>query len=177
MGYWLGSAIDMHALLSKMPKYCKGCQLGNVVDTPTLPQQNAQVLQGALDGQYGQHAYVSQSISRRQHSFTQLKFLKFLIFFFWKICANVVLIYILDMLNEKICPQSLKIPIKNYFLDCLMNLTRFNFVTVHIQTKLTNTQIELFKKSIFGHFLAIGGPRFSDNLVHYLLIKPVMTTS
>lgn len=58
-----------------------------------------------------------------------------------------------------------------------MNLTRFNFVTVHIQTKLTNTQFELFKKSIFGHFLAIGGHGFSDNLVHYLLIKPVVTTS
>ena len=45
---------------------------------------------------------------------------------------------------------------------------------MHIHTKLTDTQFGLFKKSIFGHFLAMGDPRFSGNLVHYLLLRLVV---
>ena len=45
---------------------------------------------------------------------------------------------------------------------------------MRIQTKLTDTQFRLFKKSIFGHFLAMGAPGFSDNFVHYLFLRLVM---
>ena len=71
-------------------------------------------------------------------------------------------------------PWSLKIPIDDNFLSCVSNLTRFTFVTMHIQNKLIDSQFELFKKLIFGHFLAMGDPRFSGNLVHYLLLRLVV---
>ena len=83
------------------------------------------------------------------------------------------------MSDKHMHPWSLKIPIDGHFLGCVSNLTRFTFVTTHIQTKLTDTQFGLFKKLIFGHFLAMGDPRFGDprfsgNLVHCLLLRLVV---
>ena len=78
------------------------------------------------------------------------------------------------MSDKQMHPWLLKIPIDDHFLGCVLNLTRFTLLTTHIQTKLTDTQFGLFKKSIFGHFLAMRDPRFSGNLVHYLLLRLVI---
>ena len=75
----------------------------------------------------------------------------FQFYFFLNIYANVVLIYCLDMSDKQMHPWILKILIDDHFPGCVPNLKRFTFITTHIQTKLTDTQLGLFKKLIFGH--------------------------
>ena len=87
---------------------------------------------------------------------SRLQFFSNVLIFKKNIYANVVLIYCLDVLDKQMHPWSLKKPIKDHFPGYVTNLTRFNFVTTHIQTKLTDTKFRLFKKSIFDHFLAMG---------------------
>lgn len=78
------------------------------------------------------------------------------------------------MSDNNIHSWSLRISVKDNFSGCTINLIRFSFVMTHIQSKLNNTQFELFKKSIFGHFLTMEDHAFSSNPVQYLMLRLVV---
>ena len=67
-----------------------------------------------------------------------------------------------------------KIPKDEYFpgkIACLSHLV----VIKNIKKKLIEPQLDMFRKSCFGHFLLIPKLRFSTQIVHQLLLRQCET--
>lgn len=116
----------MSSSLSQMSMHGMGCRL-----SLALPNKNAQALHRLLVGQCRHHVCVAQSNICTTTCVRPTKLVSNFLAFY-KICANIVRIYCLYIYAKKMHPWSLNILIEDHFPGCIINLTRFNFVTTHI---------------------------------------------